>query len=75
MEVIDIPDEKYILDSAIEQNIQLPFSCRALAFSSCVVKWVKGEVIQQDQSFLEDIQNTKVYIFDLPSILNFRLHN
>ena len=74
-EVIEIPDDKYILDSAIEQNIQLPFSCRAGACSSCVAKLEKGEVIQQDQRFLEDIQNTKDYIFDLPSILDFRLHN
>ena len=46
--IVEVPEDQYILQTAEQQDAQLPFLCRNGACTSCAVKVISGKIYQPE---------------------------
>lgn len=59
--VVQVPEDRYILQSAETQGVQLPFSCRNGACTTCAVRVTAGMVHQPEAMGLSPHLRAKGY--------------
>lgn len=58
---IQVPEDRYILQNAENQGVDLPFSCRNGACTTCAVRVLSGEVYQPEAMGLSPALRAKGY--------------
>ncbi|WP_310489615.1 2Fe-2S iron-sulfur cluster-binding protein [Chamaesiphon sp. VAR_69_metabat_338] len=61
-QTVEVPADRYILETAEEQGMELPYSCRQGVCSTCTVKMIEGTVDQSEGTYLSEEQIAKGYV-------------
>jgi ferredoxin len=58
---VEVPEDRYILHSAENQGVDLPFSCRNGACTTCAVRVISGKIYQPEAMGLSPELQKKGY--------------
>ncbi len=61
-QTVEVSEDSYILETAEEADMELPYSCRQGVCSTCTAKLIEGSVDQSEGSYLSEEQIAAGYV-------------